>query len=130
MNFTLNVCGAPLSSQSADSAYRFASAALASGHQIDRIFFYGDGVLCANSLQSPPSDELNLFSKWSELANKYQLSLIVCIAAAVRRGILNQDEAKRYNKAQYNLTAPFEVSGLGQLIESVVNSDRTLTFTD
>lgn len=130
MNFTLNVFGAPLSSQSSDSAYRFASAALAGGHQIDRVFFYGDGVLNANSLLSPPSDEQNLFSKWAKLSMQHKLPLIVCIAAAVRRGVLNQEEAKRYDKAQHNLAAPFEVSGLGQLIEGVVNSDRTLTFTD
>jgi tRNA 2-thiouridine synthesizing protein D len=128
MKFTVNVCGSPLSSQAADSAYRFTAAALASQHQVERVFFYGDGVLNSNSLQCPPSDEVNHFTRWSELSERHGVELIVCIAAAVRRGKLNQEESTRYAKANHNVCAPFVVSGLGQLVESIATSDRTITF--
>lgn len=128
MKFTINVCAPPLSSQAADSALRFCQAALATGHQIERVFFYGDGVLNSNGLISPPSDETNLHQQWCQLAEQHRVTLIVCIAAAVRRGMLNQEEAERYEKAQHNVPAPFEVSGLGQLVDGMVTSDRTITF--
>jgi len=128
MKFTINVCAAPLNSQAADSALRFCRAALAAGHQVERVFFYGAGVLNSNGLMSPPSDETNLHRQWCDLAKQCQVPLIVCIAAAVRRGMLNQEEAERYDKSQHNVPAPFEVSGLGQLIDGIASSDRTITF--
>ena len=130
MNISVNVCAPPLSSQAADSAYRFCQAAIQAGHQIDRVFFYADGVLNSNQLLSPPCDERNLYPLWCELAKQHKITLAVCIAASVRRGILDEQEAIRYDKTNHTLQAPFKLTGLAELIEGMNNSDRTITFSN
>jgi len=55
----------PFTHQASDSAYRFAVAALAKGHEIYRVFFYKDGVNNANKLSEPQTDDRNLVSLWS-----------------------------------------------------------------
>jgi len=128
MIFTLVVHSAPYQSSSAASALRFACAVLAAGHDIHRIFFYRDGVHNASALASPPRDEQNLPAAWQALAEEHDLDLVVCIAAAVRRGVLNEEEARRYEKPAANLAEGFELSGLGQLVEASIKSDRVITF--
>lgn len=128
MNYLINVI-APPSSQTSLSALRFCQALLKKGHNISRVFFYGDGVYNANSLLSPPSDENNMEQLWRDFGSNEEVELVVCIAAAVRRGLLNEEEAKRYNKPASNIQAPFIVSGLGQMIEGAVLADRSLTFS-
>lgn len=119
---------APYSSQSNLSALKFAKACLESNHQVYRVFFYNDGVLSASHLQSPPQDEVNIHNEWQQLAQENNIDLVTCIAAALKRGLLNEDEAKRYNKAQHNMSAPFELSGLGQLLDAQIHSDQVVTF--
>lgn len=128
MNYLINVT-APPSSQTSLSALRFCQALLKKGHNISRVFFYGDGVYNANSLLSPPSDENNMEQLWRDFGSYEEVELVVCIAAAVRRGLLNEEEAKRYNKPANNIQAPFIVSGLGQMIEGAVLADRSITFS-
>lgn len=128
MIFSLLVLSAPYSQASSYSAFNFAKTLLAEGHKIHRIFFYGDGVHNASQLVSPPQDELNLPQAWKNLAMEENIELIVCVAAALRRGILDEQEASRYQKDSSNLLSPFEISGLGQLLEAAVVSDRLITF--
>jgi tRNA 2-thiouridine synthesizing protein D len=128
MIFSLAVYSAPYSSQASYSAYQFAVAALNQGHSVHRVFFYQDGVHNATNLASPPQDEFNLQDAWQRLAKDHNLDLVVCIAAALRRGILDEGEAKRYNKPSHNLANHFTISGLGQLVEAAVISDRIISF--
>lgn len=128
MKFSLVVHSSPISQQSAATAFRFAKTALEAGHEIFRVFYYGDGVLVANSQIAPPQDEINLPEMWQALATQYDIDLVVCIAAAVKRGVLDDNEAKRYEKDGANLAAGFELSGLGQLAEAIALSDRVITF--
>lgn len=128
MKFSLAIYAAPFSSQASDSAYRFALALLEQGHTLYRVFFYSDGVYTGSSLASPPQDEQDLPQHWQELAKNHQLDLVVCIAAALRRGVLDQTEAKRYEKPHANLHHDFHLSGLGQLLDAAVSSDRLVTF--
>ncbi|GAB0151600.1 MULTISPECIES: sulfurtransferase complex subunit TusD [Marinobacterium] len=128
MKFTLVIHSAPYQSASADTALRFARALLASGHELYRVFFYRDGVHNASALASPPRDEQSVPLAWQLLAQEHQLDLVVCIAAAVRRGVLDENEAKRYEKPAANLAPGFELSGLGQLSEALIQSDRVITF--
>ena len=58
------------------------------------------------------------------------LGLVVSVAAAQRRGILDQDEAKRNGKDGHNIAPGFRISGLGQLIEAGIEADRLLVFGD
>ena len=128
MKLAIIVQGSPHSSQAAATALRYTEAALELGHQVVRVFFYGDSVLTANSLTQPPQDETNLTERWQTLVAEYQIELIVCIAAALRRGVLDSREAQRYEKGAANLADGFELSGLGQLVDATLNADRVITF--
>ena len=59
---------------------------------------------------------------------EHNLDAVVCIAAALRRGVLNGEEAQRYARASHNLEAPWELSGLGQLHEAAQDADRLICF--
>ncbi|GGB92830.1 sulfurtransferase TusD [Marinobacterium zhoushanense] len=128
MIFSIVVQASPVQNQGAETALRFARAVLAAGHSIHRIFFYRDGVQNGSALSCTPQDELNIPQQWQALAKQHQLDLVVCIAAAVRRGVINEQEATRYKREQWNLNDAFELSGLGQLVEACIQSDRVVTF--
>ncbi|WP_370280788.1 sulfurtransferase complex subunit TusD [Pontibacterium sp.] len=128
MKFSIVVQAAPYSCQSAETAYRFAKTLLDKGHDLHRVFFYGDGVHTGSALASPPQDEPNIPANWQALAADHDLDLVVCIAAAVRRGVLDDKEAGRYSKSGSNLADGFELSGLGQLADAIAQSDRVVTF--
>lgn len=119
MKFTILVNAGPYTHQASDSALHFARAAVETGHIVTRVFFYGDGVYTANKLIDPQSDERNLVTLWSDLAEHFDIDLVVCVAAANRRGI------------QVDLlNTSFRISGLGQLVEAGIDSDRTVVFGD
>ena len=97
----------------------FVVAALAKGHEIYRVFFYNDGVFNSNKLSEPQSDDRNLVALWSTLAAENDVDLVVCVAAALRRGV--KDEI---------LQEGFRISGLGQLVEAGIQADRLVVFGD
>jgi len=130
MKFGILVNEGPYQHQASDSAYQFAKASIEKGHEIFRVFFYHDGVNNATSLTVPPQDDRNVIQRWSQLAQEHEVDLVVCIAAALRRGILDESEAKRQSKESFNLADGFRISGLGQLIEAGIQCDRLLVFGD
>ena len=128
MRFGILINEGPYTHQAADTAYHFARAALEGGHEIYRIFFYHDGVNNGTRYSVPPQDDRNLQTMWSELAAKHGLDLVVCVAAAQRRGILDANEAKRHGKDGDNIAPGFRISGLGQLMEAAIEADRLVVF--
>ena len=132
MKISVLVNEGPYTHQASDTALQFTKAALAKGHEVFRVFFYHDGVNVGTRLTVPPQDDRNIQKGWSELAEAYKLDLVVCIAAAQRRGILDEGEAKRHGKGEgaANLAPGFRISGLGQLIEMGIESDRLVVFGD
>jgi tRNA 2-thiouridine synthesizing protein D len=120
----------PYQHQASDTALHYVKAAIKKGHEIYRVFFYNDGVNNATKLSSPPQDDRNITKEWSMLAKDHGIDLVVCVAAAQRRGILDKDEAKRNGKDADNLEEGFRISGLGQLVEAGIQSDRLITFGD
>ena len=130
MKYGIVVNTGPYTHQASDTAYHFAAAALNKGHEIFRVFFYHDGVNNGTRLGVPPQDDRNLPDKWTELAKAHGLDLVVCVAAAQRRGVLDADEAKRHGKSADNIADGFRISGLGQLIEAGIEADRLLVFGD
>ena len=119
MKFGLMVSEGPYTHQATDTAYQFAKAALAKGHEIQRVFFYHDGVNNSTRLTEPPQDDRHIVNRWSKLAEEHKIDLVVCVAAALRRGI--QDEI---------LAKGFRISGLGQLVDSGIKADRLVVFGD
>lgn len=127
-SFSLIIQGAPYTSQASVSALHFCRAALADGHVIQRLFFFQDGVHNASALIVPPQDELHLPQAWQELVQKHEIDAVVCAASALKRGILSDDEAARYEKTAGNLLPGFTIGGLGLLVDALRNSDRLLNF--
>ncbi|WP_404466304.1 sulfurtransferase complex subunit TusD [Vreelandella aquamarina] len=128
MDYGLLVMGAPYTSAAPHSALRFAKTLISKGHRLTGVFFYQDGVHNASLLMTPPQDELNLRDAWIALHQEHGVALDVCIAAALRRGIMSEAEAKRHGQAHFNLAAPFELTGLGQLLTLQQRGDRLITF--
>ncbi len=130
MKFAILVNEGPYTHQASDTAYQFTKAALAKGHEIFRVFFYHDGVNNATRLTTPPQDDRNIVSRWSKLAEEHKLDMVVCVAAAQRRGIVDEGEMKRNGKDATNIAPGFRISGLGQLIEAGIQADRLVVFGD
>ena len=130
MKLTIQVNEGPYQHQASDTAYMFTKAALEKGHEIFRVFFYHDGVNNGTRLTTPPQDDRNVVQRWVDLAKEHDLDLVVCVAAAQRRGIADADEAKRNGKDADNIAPGFRISGLGQLIEGGIQSDRLVVFGD
>lgn len=128
MKFSIIINGAPWSSPSALSALHFAEAVLAEGHHIQRLFFYQDGVHNASLFAVPPQDETDIPQRWEALIREHRLDAVVCAASALKRGILDAAEAGRYDKPGSNLRDGFTISGLGQLVDAMGQSDRLVNF--
>lgn len=118
LSYTLIIMGPAYGTQSAYCAYQFSQALLSNTpHTIKNIFFYADGVYNGSSYTDPASDEFDLVSAWQELAKKHTLTLTICVAAAQRRGVIKN-----------NLADYFQLTGLGELSESIATTDRTIQF--
>lgn len=67
MRFAIVVTGPAYGTQQASSAFQFAQALIAEGHELSSVFFYREGVYNANQLTSPASDEFDLVRGWQQL---------------------------------------------------------------
>lgn len=128
MRFALMVTGPAYGTQQASSAYQFACAVLNSGHELSSVFFYQDGVGNANALTSPASDEFDLVRAWQRLHEQHQIALHICVAAALRRGVVDDTEAGQQGLPCANLQTGFSLSGLGALAEAALTCDRMVQF--
>ena len=111
MKISVLIQEGPYNHEASDSAYNFIQAALAKGHTIRGIFFYDDGVYNATKLMEPPQDDRHISRRWSELGAT-GIDMIVCVAAAKRRGITNEV-----------LVPNIRISGLGQLASMIDECD-------
>lgn len=117
MQFCILIQQPPYERQASVSALNFARAVLAAGHQVNRVFFYQGGVANGSDQIEAPQNEMQLPALWAALAQEHNLSLSVCIAAAKRRGVLEE-----------NLLEGFEIAGLGQLLDASITADRLVCF--
>lgn len=127
-SYTLVITGAPYASQAPQTALEFARAARAIGHRIKRVFLYGDGVQLASALTAPPSDESHWPRVWAEFLTSEGIPGIVCIASALRRGLVDENERKRHELTASNLRPPFIIAGLGEWVEAQRGDSRVLYF--
>lgn len=128
MRFALAVHGGPATFQASRSALNFAEAALAAGHEIQRVFFHAEGVHNGSALTVAPQDETDPAEAWARLGREHGIDLVLCVASALRRGVLDAGEAERYRRGAGNMRPEFTISGLGQLVESALETDRLITF--
>jgi tRNA 2-thiouridine synthesizing protein D len=130
MKFAVVVNEGPYQHQASNTAYHFTRAVLEKGHEIVRVFFYHDGVNNGTCLTAPPQDEPHIVNQWSLLGQDHDLDLVICVAAAQRRGVMDDRESARHNLPAANLAAGFRIAGLGQLIDASIEADRLLVFGD
>lgn len=109
------------------SAQQFCHALLDRGHQINQVFFYQDAVHAASSLLAPAQDEQQIQQVWLDLKQR-GAPLSVCVAAAIRRGIMDSQQAQRYEKNTANLQHEFDIVGLGEFISLAEQADKQVCF--
>ena len=129
MKFALIISGSPHQSKACHSALAFAKSIVThADHELIGVFFYEDSVLVANRLAQPPRDELNVTKAWQTLHLEHGIPLTVCIAAALRRGVLSDSEAKRHEEFHHSLADGFALEGLGSLVELTHQADKVIRF--
>jgi tRNA 2-thiouridine synthesizing protein D len=98
-----------------DDVMRFAGAAIASGHQIDHVFFYQQAVqaICADI--DLPADEPDLVGRLVSFAQHHDIPLLYCATAAEKRG---------FSHAR----AGFSLAGLAEFGMRLENADRLVQF--
>lgn len=127
-HFTVIVNQSPFDHQGSYSALRFSRAVAHSQHSLAAVFFYQSGVNNGNAFQAGHSDELNMLKEWRELHSQCEVPLLVCITASNRRGVISAEDAADADQSEYNLAQPFIASGLGELCEAMLTSDRVVQF--
>lgn len=128
LRYCLLVTGPAYGTQQASSALQFAQALIAEGHRLESVFFYREGVLNANRLTAPANDEFDLVRAWQRLGGEHGVALNVCVAAALRRGVTDAQQAAALKLPGANLQPGFTLSGLGELAQSVLTCDRVMQF--
>lgn len=116
MKFALLITAAPFSTQGAETALRFARAAVSSGHSIERIFFFRDGVHNASAFAVAPQDEANIPIEWQQFCEAQAIDAVVCVSAALKRGIVDANVKN------------IPIAGLGLLTDAMITADRLVTF--
>lgn len=102
------------------TALDYIESALKKGVELVGVFFYQDGVLHANANIQIASDEFQAINHWQRLHQTYKLPLHLCITAAEKRGMSEED-----NQSIHSI---FTVSGLGELVELSTNADKMVQF--
>ena len=128
MIYSLVVLSSPSSGHGARTAAAFARSLLSCGHQLYRVFFLDAGTEAGSSVAVVPQDENDRLRPWIELAEQHGVELVLCISSAIRRGMLDETEARRYEKIGPTTNPAFIISGLGQLHDAAAHSDRLITF--
>jgi tRNA 2-thiouridine synthesizing protein D len=118
-HFTLMVSRGPFEHRNAENALAFCYGAVSQGHTISQVFFYQSGVHNASALLTPHNDDIKLYEKWCALHSELGIRLNVCVSAASRRGVVDEQLASRPELA--NLVYPFEQVGLSAYFESLLS---------
>ncbi|MDP1539493.1 MAG: sulfurtransferase complex subunit TusD [Moraxellaceae bacterium] len=129
MHFAIHITAAP-QHDNALRAWRYTDACLSAGHSVVRVFFSGAAVAHGNRLNTPGRDETGLTQRWQTLAKTHGVELIICVAAALRHGVLDAENASRWEQPSHNLADGFSISGLGQLADAMLQADRYVCFSD
>lgn len=127
MKFAIALLAGP-QDPAARSALSFAQAVVERGHEISHLFLYREAVHLASALSVYPQDEPDLYAQWRTFIQDHNLDAVVCIAASLRRGVLDSGEAERWNKPASNTGEPWQLSGLGQWVEALQIADRAVSF--
>ncbi|WP_410211252.1 sulfurtransferase complex subunit TusD [Aquirhabdus sp.] len=121
MSSVLLLLTEPMTSPLAWYSAELAKSLLEQGAQV-KVFFYQDAAGIASRLNWRPSDEPDLAQLWRQL----DLDRVVCVSAALLRGITDQDNATRHQLKGDNIAEGFRLVGLGDLADSMLHVDRVI----
>lgn len=116
-SYLLTLHAAPWSNQSVATACDFAETAISMGKEIKALFLYQDAVLNASNALDIPSDEFNGSERLQALHQKFGVKLMLCVTAASKRGI-NQD----------NISKGYTIAGLAEFAEMTTATDKVIQF--
>ncbi len=126
--YSILITSSPFDGDAALRALGFIQGVIDNGDVVNNVFFYSEGVHHTNSLMLNTGDELFVLDDWKALADAHNIKLLVCITAAVKRGIVSELEAKENGIAYANLSAPFEQAGLGEFFSALHACNRLVQF--
>ena len=104
----------PYQHEASDTAYHFAKAALARGHEVLGVFLYTDGVNNANRHITSPGFR-NIGQMFSELGSKTRV--VACGTCSRFRGLTKD-----------SLSQGTALGGMGALVKMLQDCDRFLVF--
>ncbi|MDO6687420.1 MULTISPECIES: sulfurtransferase complex subunit TusD [unclassified Agarivorans] len=126
LSYTLVVTSPLYGKQGSATALNFANSLVAEGHQLKTVFFYLDGVTNSLSTSLPASDEVDIHQCWIELKNNSGCELLVCSAAAYRRGVVAKEDLENQAVESFNMSHQFAMSGLAEMATAMLSSDRVV----
>ena len=106
MKISLIIRTSPENARRLVLAHRFIQAATEQGHTIWQCFFQSEGVLTASQ-----SERL---AEWQQIADDTKAEMLLCSQAVEEYAVAPE--------------APFQIGGLGALVEAAVKSDRLVSF--
>jgi len=124
--FVLLITASPVKTQIHMTAIRFTETLCAQNIPLKSVFLYQDAILVANSHSTPPSDEPQIRDEWIKLAKKNNFELQTCVAASLRRGILDKQLAEEYQHVLPSANENFVMAGLGQLAAAMSDKHKKL----
>ncbi|AIF99058.1 sulfurtransferase complex subunit TusD [Alteromonas australica] len=126
--YSILITSSPYHGDCAQRALAFIDGLLANGDTLKHVFFYGDGVYHCNNMMLQSGNDFYVYGAWESLASTHNTQLLVCITAAVKRGIVSQQEAAENGISAVNLTAPFVQAGLGEFFSELHQCERLVQF--
>ncbi len=126
--YSLLVTHSPFEIAKTISAQAFASELIAQGQTLKHIFFYGEGTHHANALVQLPSDEYQWHQHWLRIQTQAECSLLVCVTAAVKRGLLSDTEAQEAGVEMATISSSFDQAGLGEFFTQLHECDQLVQF--
>lgn len=127
-SFLVMVHSDSYANQSSRSALKYAEAVVCRGHILKAVFFYQDGVYHANALTVIPPDELDTREGFKTLNRKHRVPLLLCVTAAEKRGIINEQQATAESLTQFNIDHAFTVAGLAEMAAIAADTDYIVQF--
>ena len=106
MEISLIIRTSPENARRLVLAHRFIQAATEQGHTIRQCFFQSAGVLVATQSEG--------LAEWQQIADGTQAELLLCSQAVEAHDV--------------DPEGPFQIGGLGALVEAAVRSDRVVSF--
>ena len=106
MQISLIIRTAPENAHRLATVHRFIQAAIKQGHTIRQCFFQSVGVIAATQPER--------LSEWQQIADVTHAELLLCSQAVEEHAI--------------DPGGPFQIGGLGALVEAAVRSDRLVSF--